>query len=59
MKPFHHLIAAVCLLQAMIPAHADEREVTDDQKAAVANGGDAVAEVKRPENIPISPRGIP
>ncbi len=45
MKPLFLLLSFTSLL------FADEREVTEEQQAAVLNGGDIVVETLRPENL--------
>ena len=51
MKPLHYLLAASCLLAAIVPLSAQDREVTEEQQAAITSGGEVVAEAIRPENL--------
>jgi hypothetical protein len=61
MKTNPHRLPLAILLSVFLalPVHADEREVTPEQQAAVAGGGDEPAEAtqKRPDKLPDLTKG--
>lgn len=57
MKPIHRILAASCLLATVLPLCADEREVTEEQQAVIANGGEIPEAPKRPEKLPDLTKG--
>ena len=49
---------SILLFAAMtLPALAQEREVTEEQKEAIQNGGEVEAVVERPKNLPDLTKG--